>query len=135
MKPWWNYRLARNGRSVLVERMLAEKDFDVIEPRFYSTSQAGSEGPNIGRRLRRWRTHEDRCLARLRYPGELSGGSYTKEFHPKLRASGWRGYWIDAASALRMDPGAVIILDPVNRSVIDDALASGIRTTSVATAR
>jgi aspartate-semialdehyde dehydrogenase len=114
--------------SVLVERMLAEKDFDVIEPRFFSTSQAGSEGPNVGRPVPK--VGDATKIAELSECDILvscQGGGYTKEYHCQLRGAGWKGYWIDAASALRMDPGAVIILDPVNRSVIDQALERGIK--------
>jgi aspartate-semialdehyde dehydrogenase len=114
--------------SVLVERMLAERDFDVIEPRFYSTSQAGSDGPNIGRPVPK--VGDATKIAELSTCDILvscQGGAYTKEFHAQLRAAGYNGYWIDAASSLRMDPNAIIILDPVNRSVIDRALDSGIK--------
>lgn len=114
--------------SVLVERMLAERDFDVIEPSFFSTSQAGASAPNIGRALRPVADAND--LSALKAQDILlscQGGAYTKDLHPRLRAAGWKGYWIDAASTLRMQDDAVIILDPVNRSVIDAALTRGIK--------
>jgi aspartate-semialdehyde dehydrogenase len=114
--------------SVLVERMLAERDFDVVEPRFFSTSQAGSAAPDIGRSLPNVADANDlAALARTDVLVSCQGGAYTKEVHRKLRDTGWQGYWIDAASTLRMDPQAVIILDPVNRSVIDAALARGVK--------
>ena len=114
--------------SVLVERMRAEGDFALIEPRFFSTSQAGAAGPDIGR-----------AIAPLADAGNLTalavcdilvscqGGDYTASVHPRLRAAGWRGHWIDAASALRMNDEAVIVLDPVNRPVIEAGLAAGRR--------
>ena len=114
--------------SVLVQRMQAERDFDFIEPYFFSTSQAGGRGPAIGR--------NPQPVGDARNTGELArmdvliscqGGDYTNEIHPKLRAEGWSGYWIDAASALRMKDDAVIILDPVNMDVIEGALAKGTR--------
>jgi aspartate-semialdehyde dehydrogenase len=114
--------------SVLVERMLAERDFDVVEPRFFSTSQAGSAAPDIGRPLPAVADANDvNALRANDILVSCQGGAYTKEVHQKLRASGWKGYWIDAASTLRMDPNAVIILDPVNRPVIDAALSRGIK--------
>ncbi|HET9954754.1 MAG TPA: hypothetical protein VFQ61_09620, partial [Polyangiaceae bacterium] len=89
--------------SVLVERMLAEKDFDVIEPRFFSTSQAGGKAPNIGRDVPAVGDAKDlKALAQNEILISCQGGDYTKEIHGALRASGWKGYWIDAASALRM---------------------------------
>ncbi|HLV68934.1 MAG TPA: aspartate-semialdehyde dehydrogenase [Polyangiaceae bacterium] len=114
--------------SVLVERMLAERDFDLFEPCFFSTTQAGSKAPNIGRDVGPVLDAND--VAALRTCDVLvscQGGDYTKALHPKLRAEGYRGYWIDAASALRLDPNAVIILDPVNRRLIDAALGRGTR--------
>jgi len=114
--------------SVLVERMRAERDFDVVEPVFFSTSQAGAAAPAVGRAVPAVRDANDvAALAELDVLISCQGGDYTSAMHPKLRAAGWRGYWIDAASTLRMQPDAVIILDPVNRPVIDAALAAGVR--------
>ena len=114
--------------SVLMERMRAERDFDLIDPVFFSTSAKGAEGPDVGRPTGALRDANDIAeLAKLPVLITCQGGDYTKAVHPKLRAAGWKGYWIDAASALRMQDDAVIILDPVNRPVIDKALAAGVR--------
>lgn len=109
--------------SVLLQRMQEENDFAGIEPVFFSTSQAGQPAPmNAG-------TLKDASdiaeLKKLDVILTCQGGDYTKAIHPELRKTGWQGYWIDAASTLRMEPNAVIILDPVNRNVIDAALAKG----------
>ena len=114
--------------SVLVERMLAERDFDLIDPVFFSTSQTGAEGPSVGKRTPAVKNAKD--LAELRACDVLiscQGGDYTTEIYPKLRDAGWTGYWIDAASTLRMKDHAVLILDPVNRDVIDRSLAAGLK--------
>src|SRR5438105_1699215 len=114
--------------SVLVQGMREEHDFDSIEPVFFSTSQAGAAGPAIGKRVGPVKNAKD--LAELMQMDVLiscQGGDYTSEFYPKLRQAGWQGYWIDAASTLRMKDDAVIILDPVNRDVIDTALERGIK--------
>ena len=114
--------------SVLMERMRAERDFDLIEPVFFSTSQAGGAAPEVGRG--RAALHDANDLDALAACDAIitcQGGDYTSAVHPQLRAAGWRGYWIDAASSLRMKDDAVIILDPVNRKVIDAALAAGVR--------
>src|SRR3954467_14592549 len=112
--------------SVLVERMLAERDFGRIDAQFFSTSQAGTKGPDIGRDTAPVADAKDlTALKSMDVLISCQGGDYTKEIHPQLRKAGWKGYWIDAASALRMDKDAVIILDPVNRDVIDRALAAG----------
>jgi aspartate-semialdehyde dehydrogenase len=112
--------------SVLMERMRAENDFENIEPVFFTTSQAGQPAPDVGQ--------GESVLLDAFSIGELAktdvivtcqGGDYTTEVHGKLRDSGWKGYWIDAASTLRMAEQAVIVLDPVNRPVIDQALAGG----------
>jgi aspartate-semialdehyde dehydrogenase len=114
--------------SVLMERMRAERDFDLIEPVFFSTSQAGGVAPDVGRGAGALRDANDLdALAACDAIITCQGGDYTSAVHPKLRAAGWRGYWIDAASSLRMKDDAVIILDPVNRKVIDAALAAGVR--------
>ena len=114
--------------SVLVQRMLEEHDFDQIEPVFFSTSQAGTAAPAIGKHVPPVRNAKQ--LAELTAMDVLiscQGGEYTTEIYPKLRQAGWQGYWIDAASTLRMADDAVIVLDPVNRDVIDQAMERGIR--------
>jgi aspartate-semialdehyde dehydrogenase len=114
--------------SVLMERMRAERDFDVIEPVFFSTSQAGGAAPNVGRGPGVLHDASDLgALAACEVILTCQGGDYTNAVHPQLRAAGWKGYWIDAASALRMKDDAVIILDPVNRDVIDAGLRAGVR--------
>jgi len=114
--------------SVLLERMRAENDFDAIEAAFFTTSNVGGPGPNVGKTAAPLKDANDvKELARHDVLVSCQGGDYTKAIHPKLRAAGWEGYWIDAASALRMDKDAVIVLDPVNRPVIDRALASGVK--------
>jgi aspartate-semialdehyde dehydrogenase len=111
--------------SVLMQRMQEENDLAGLEPVFFSTSQAGQEAPMGAGTLKS--ADDITELSKLDVVITCQGGDYTKSVHPKLRASGWDGYWIDAASALRMEDNAVIILDPVNRDVIDDALASGVK--------
>ncbi len=114
--------------SVLVQRMREERDFDHVEPLFFSTSQAGGKGPAIGRETPPVQDANDLdALARLPVIVSCQGGDYTNAIYPRLRAAGWKGYWIDAASALRMNEDAVIILDPVNLSLIRDAVTSGVR--------
>jgi len=114
--------------SVLVQRMREERDFEHIEPVFFSTSQAGGKGPAIGRDTGAVHSASDiDALKSLPVIVSCQGGDYTNEIHPRLRQAGWRGYWVDAASALRMKDDAVIILDPVNMPVIKDALAKGVR--------
>ncbi len=112
--------------SVLMDRMTAENDWAHIEPLFFSTSNAGGAAPAQAKNEATLRDGYDieqlkRCEAIL----SAQGGDYTSEVYPKLRAAGWTGHWIDAASTLRMADDAVIILDPVNRPVIDKALANG----------
>ncbi|MGE0558382.1 MAG: aspartate-semialdehyde dehydrogenase [Burkholderiales bacterium] len=114
--------------SVLVERMCAERDFDLIAPTFFSTSQAGGRGPDIGRDTGAVAdANSIPALSKMDVLISCQGGEYTSAIFPKLRAAGWEGYWIDAASALRMQPDAVIVLDPVNRELIDAALARGVK--------
>ena len=114
--------------SVLVQRMREEHDFDAIEPVFFSTSQAGAAAPAIGKRVGPVKNAKDLSeLMQMDVLISCQGGDYTKEIFPKLREAGWEGYWIDAASTMRMKDDAVIILDPVNRDVIDRALARGVR--------
>jgi aspartate-semialdehyde dehydrogenase len=110
--------------SVLLQRMVEEGDFNTgIEPVFFSTSQAGQPAPMNAGTLKS--ASDIAELKKLDVIITCQGGDYTKAVHPELRKQGWRGYWIDAASTLRMEPDAVIILDPVNRNVIDAALAKG----------
>jgi aspartate-semialdehyde dehydrogenase len=114
--------------SVLVERMLAERDFAGFDAQFFSTSQTGVRGPDIGRDTPPVADAKDvDALRKMDVLVSCQGSDYTKEIHPRLRKSGWTGYWIDAASALRVDKDAVIVLDPVNRHVITSAIASGVR--------
>ncbi len=114
--------------SVLMQRMREERDFDHIEPVFFSTSQAGSRGPDIGRPVPPVADARSiEALSAAEVIISCQGGDYTNEIFPKLRSAGWSGYWIDAASALRMKDDAVIILDPVNMDVIRRALAGGVR--------
>ena len=114
--------------SVLLARMRAERDFELIEPVFFSTSQAGGAAPEVGRSLAPLADARDlRALAGLEAIVSCQGGDYTADVHPRLRAAGWQGYWIDAASKLRMSEDAVIILDPVNGDMIDAALEAGRR--------
>ncbi len=109
--------------SVLMQRMLEENDFAGIEPVFFTTSQAGQAAPLNAGTLKDASDFTE--LKKLDVIITCQGGDYTKAVHPELRKQGWNGYWIDAASTLRMEDNAVIILDPVNRGVIDAALANG----------
>lgn len=113
--------------SVLLERMRDEGDFALLpEVAFFSTGQAGQSGPDVGRGSTRLLDNQDLdALREMDVIVTCQGGDYTKSVHPKLRESGWNGYWIDAASALRMVPESTIVLDPVNRDVIDRALDAG----------
>lgn len=115
--------------SVLMQRMREERDFDVIEPVFFSTSQAGQPGPDVGKVVPPLQdaTSVD-ALKEMDVVISCQGGSYTKEIYPKLRSAGWDGYWIDAASTLRMDSESIIVLDPVNRDVIERGLNDGVKT-------
>ena len=114
--------------SVLMERMRAERDFDRIDPVFFTTSNVGGPGPAVGKPVAALKDANDiKELAKLEVLVSCQGGDYTKEVYPKLRAAGWAGYWIDAASALRMEKDAVIILDPVNRPVVDRAVEAGVK--------
>ena len=113
--------------SVLMQRMLDEQDFARIdEPVFFTTSQPGQSGPDIGRDVPPLQDATDfEQLQTMDAIVSCQGGDYTKQVYADLRRNGWKGYWIDAASALRMEEQSVIILDPVNRAVIDHALAAG----------
>jgi aspartate-semialdehyde dehydrogenase len=114
--------------SVLMERMLAEKDFADIEPVFFTTSNIGGQGPAIGKTVAPLKdAFAIDELKKLDVIVSCQGGDYTSEVFPKLRQGGWNGYWIDAASSLRMQEDAVIILDPVNLDVIKDALTRGVK--------
>ena len=112
--------------SVLMDRMQTEGDFDLIEPLFFSTSNSGGKAPSLAKNET---TLQDAfnidALKRCEIIISAQGGDYTSEVFPKLRAAGWNGHWIDAASTLRMEKDAVIILDPVNLPVIQKALAAG----------
>ncbi len=112
--------------SVLMQRMLEERDFDLIEPVFFTTSNVGGQGPAIGKDIAALKdAYSIDDLKGLDVILTCQGGDYTNEVFPKLREAGWQGYWIDAASSLRMDDESVIVLDPVNRKVIDQALDAG----------
>ncbi len=115
--------------SVLMARMQAEHDFDLIEePVFFTTSNVGGQGPTIGKDTAPLK--DAYAIAELKTLDVIvtcQGGDYTSAIYPQLRAAGWQGYWIDAASTLRMQDDAVIILDPVNRAVIEEALARGVK--------
>ncbi len=114
--------------SVLLERMRAEHDFDHVEPVFFSTSQAGAPGPDVGHGVAPLADANDvTAFTGLDAVISCQGGDYTKAMHPALRAGGFTGYWIDAASALRMKDDAIIILDPVNRGGIDAAIDRGVK--------
>ncbi len=112
--------------SVLMDRMQAEGDIELIEPVFFSTSNAGGKAPAMARTHGQLKDANDIAeLSRCDIVITCQGGDYTKEVFPKLRASGWQGHWIDAASALRMEDDAVIVLDPVNEGLIQKKLAGG----------
>jgi aspartate-semialdehyde dehydrogenase len=114
--------------SVLMERMAAENDFAEMEPVFYSTSQVGQSGPEIGKVTPPLKdAYGIEELTTLDVIITCQGSDYTEKVHPQLRAVGWDGYWIDAASSLRMADDALIVLDPVNLAVIKDGLARGVR--------
>ena len=112
--------------SVLMDRMQAEGDFGLIEPVFFSTSNAGGKAPAMAKNETTLKdAHDIDALKKCDIIITAQGGDYTSEVFPKLRAAGWNGHWIDAASTLRMEKDAVIVLDPVNMPVIRDALAKG----------
>ena len=115
--------------SVLMGRMKEERDFDLIDPVFFTTSNVGGKGPDIGKDVPPLK--DANSIDELKAMDVIitaQGGDNTKEVYPKLRATGWNGYWIDAASALRMKDEAIIILDPVNKDVIKNGLAGGVKT-------
>lgn len=114
--------------SVLMGRMREEKDFDFVEPVFFTTSNVGGKAPEVGKSapaLKDAKSIDE--LKAMDAVVSCQGGDYTNDVYPKLRAAGWKGYWIDAASTLRMEKDAIIVLDPVNLKVIKDGLAKGIR--------
>jgi aspartate-semialdehyde dehydrogenase len=117
--------------SVLLGRMSEERDFDQIAPTFFSTSQAGGAAPPVGGAAAQGAKVHDAndiaALAKLPLLISTQGGDYTQDIHPRLRAAGWQGYWIDAASSLRMHKDAVIVLDPVNLPVIQAARERGVK--------
>src|SRR5512134_2275954 len=113
--------------SVLMGRMQAEKDFDHIEPVFFTTSNVGGKGPAIGKDVPPLKDAKNiNELKAMDIIITCQGGEYTSEILPRLRAAGWKGYWIDAASSLRMEKDAIIILDPVNLDVIKAGLKNGV---------
>ncbi|WLT06876.1 aspartate-semialdehyde dehydrogenase [Gilliamella apis] len=115
--------------SVLMQRMVEEHDFDYINPVFFSTSQAGQAAPSFGGKTGILQSADDiDALKALDIIVTCQGGDYTSEIYAKLRATGWQGYWIDAASTLRMEDDAIIVLDPVNKANIQSALDRGIKT-------
>ena len=115
--------------SVLMQRMQEENDFDLIDPVFFTTSQKGQAGPNIGKEtplLQDAMSIEE--LQKMDVIISCQGGDYTTAVFGPLRNAGWKGYWIDAASALRMEDDAIIVLDPVNKDVIQNGLKDGVNT-------
>ncbi len=114
--------------SVLMQRMQEEGDFDHIEAVFFSTSNKGGKAPAIAKKETTLQDANDlEALKKCDIIITCQGGDYTTEIFPQLRAAGWDGYWIDAASTLRMKDDAVIVLDPVNQNVIKDALNRGVK--------
>jgi len=111
--------------SVLMQRMREEKDFDLIDAVFFSTSNSGGAAPAEGRGVPLKDARDLNELMAMDTIVSCQGGDYTTEIFPRLRAAGWQGYWIDAASTLRMEKDAVIILDPVNLALIKKSLANG----------
>ncbi|WP_294845180.1 aspartate-semialdehyde dehydrogenase [uncultured Gilliamella sp.] len=115
--------------SVLMQRMVEEHDFDYINPVFFSTSQAGQAAPTFGGKTGTLQSADNiDALKALDIIVTCQGGDYTSEIYAKLRATGWQGYWIDAASTLRMEDDAIIVLDPVNKANIHTALDQGFKT-------
>jgi len=115
--------------SVLMQRLREENDFNDIEPVFFSTSQTGQPGPEVGKDVPPLKDAKSiDALRAMEVIVTCQGGGYTEAIYPQLRAAGWDGYWIDAASTLRMADDSIIVLDPVNLGVIEDGLASGVKT-------
>ncbi len=116
--------------SVLMNRMRAENDFQGFEPHFFTTSQIGQDGPDVGHGAKPLLGGSNiELLSQMDIIVSCQGSDFTDEVFDKLRKS-WDGYWIDAASALRMKDDSIIVLDPVNRSVIDAGLSQGVKTIS-----
>ncbi|MCD2515876.1 aspartate-semialdehyde dehydrogenase [Massilia sp. G4R7] len=114
--------------SVLMQRMQEEGDFDHIEPVFFTTSNPGGAAPKMAKNETTLKSATDIAeLSKCEIIISCQGGDYTSDVFPKLRASGWNGYWIDAASTLRMNDDAVIVLDPVNKDVIKNAMSRGVK--------
>jgi aspartate-semialdehyde dehydrogenase len=117
--------------SVLLDRMREEKDFEHVTPTFFSTSQVGAAAPDVGGAAAQDAKVQDAndivALAKLPMLISAQGGDYTDDVHPRLRAAGWQGYWIDAASSLRMRENAIIVLDPVNLPVMQAARERGVK--------
>ena len=114
--------------SVLMQRMQAERDFALVDPVFFTTSQVGGKGPAIGKDVAPLKDARSvDALKAMDIIISCQGGDYTSDMYPKLRAAGWQGYWIDAASTLRMEDDSVIILDPVNMDVIRGAIKRGVK--------
>ncbi len=114
--------------SVLMGRMRDERDFTGFEPVFFTTSNIGGKGPDVGFEIPPLKDAYDlSLLSEFDIIVTCQGGGYTEKVYPELRKSGWKGYWIDSASTLRLDQDSIIVLDPVNRAVIDAGLASGVR--------
>ena len=114
--------------SVLMDRMRQEQDFTGFEPIFFTTSNVGGKGPDVGLEIPPLRDAFDiKLLSSMDIILTCQGGDYTKKVYPEMRKYGWNGYWIDSASALRMKDDSIIVLDPVNRAVIDSGLSSGIK--------
>ncbi|MBU1903277.1 MAG: aspartate-semialdehyde dehydrogenase [Proteobacteria bacterium] len=114
--------------SVLMGRMREERDFAGFEPTFFTTSNVGGEGPEVGLDIPPLRDAYDvERLSSLDIIVTCQGGDYTKKVYPELKKNGWDGYWIDSASTLRLNDDAIIVLDPVNREVIDSGLSSGVK--------
>jgi len=114
--------------SVLMQRMKEEDAFKGFEPLFFSTSQVGQVGPDIGVEITELQDAYDiNILSELDIIVSCQGSGYTEKIYPELRKNSWQGYWIDSSSKLRMEDDSIIVLDPVNRKVIDESLASGIR--------
>jgi aspartate-semialdehyde dehydrogenase len=115
--------------SVLMQRMREENDFAEIEPVFFTTSQTGQPGPDVGKDVPALK--DANSIDELKAMDVIitcQGGDYTKAAYPELRKAGWDGYWIDAASSLRMVDESIIVLDPVNKDVIQNGLANGVKT-------
>ena len=115
--------------SVLMERMREEQDFKGFEPVFFTTSNVGGEGPDVGISIPPLKdAYDTKLLSSLDIIMTCQGGGYTEKVYPELRKTGWNGYWIDSASTLRMKDESIVVLDPVNRAVIDSGLSTGVKT-------